>query len=80
MGFGIEKGGMLVMKKCKHAKSTNQASSIKLTNEREIQRINVEKGYIKDMIGDIEREYAGDCEEDIKTEAARKKQFLSHKL
>ena len=41
MEFGIEKCGILVMKKGKYAKS----NSVKLPNEKEIQEIDLEKGY-----------------------------------
>ena len=41
MEFGIEKCGILVMKKGKYAKS----DGIKLPNEKEIQEIDLEKGY-----------------------------------
>ena len=65
MEFGIEKCGMLVMKKGKYAKS----DGIKLPNEKEIQEIDLEKGYKylgvleadvikdKDMKEKIEKEY-----------------------
>ena len=41
MKFGIEKCGMLVMKKERYSKS----DGIKLQNENEIQEIDLEKGY-----------------------------------
>ena len=65
MEFGIEKCGILVMKKGKYAKS----DGIKLPNEKEIQEIDLEKGYKyvgvleadvikdKDMKEKIEKEY-----------------------
>ena len=65
MEFGIEKCGILVMKKGKYAKS----DGIKLPNENEIQEIDLEKGYKylgvleadvikdKDMKEKIEKEY-----------------------
>ena len=41
MEFGIEKRGILVMKKGKYAKS----DGINLPNEKEIQEIDLQKGY-----------------------------------